>query len=668
MRKVEAGLTLLGCTAIEDKLQTGVPRAIADLSRGGIKVWVLTGDKEETAINIGFACSLLTTEMEQVVINLSTHPTLADIKKELAAAAKKAMPSARAREAAARGGAIHHAGSAGGSAGGDGGGGGGGAEWSLVIDGEALELALAPEEGCAAELLALGNACVAVVCCRVSPAQKAEIVNLVRAGVADSRCLSIGDGANDVAMIQAAHIGVGISGQEGLQAVNASDYAIAQFRFLKRLVLVHGRWNYRRLAKLVCYMFYKNIMLVLAQWCFTFFNANSGQKFYLEFGTQLYNLCLTAIPVLVLGVLDQDLPAAVVETQPETYRPGLLNMHFSDRIFWGWMGATVIDAAVIFGSAFAVYHGGGMHGDDLGMWQLGALVFTMVVVVANTRLAWHVYIFQAIQPVFFIGSVVLWFGIAASVSRLVNGLGGLGAGFLQSWDWYFVFPTLMARPAFWYSLALCTVVTNASYFWSKGYKRAFGARLYHGTFVVVIGPLLAPSHPQLLAHMWHALLFTSHPFTQVLQEIVKMQGADAAAYIEDQRHASVRNTSSFGSVDGHHSPDGVTNPVRIEIREVSDSRGEAASEELKRKKRVIRSTSLCYDEKSHMAESFLTTSQGGTSYRAPLRAGTGSDKEMNLSLAGIVQRSDTSALPQRLVVTAPPAIGAQASIALGSPV
>ena len=94
-------------------------------------------------------------------------------------------------------------------------------------------------------LLKIGTLCQAVICCRVSPKQKALVVKLVKDGIG-ALTLAIGDGANDVSMIQAAHVGVGISGEEGLQAANSSDYAIAQFRFLKRLLLVHGHWSYHR--------------------------------------------------------------------------------------------------------------------------------------------------------------------------------------------------------------------------------------------------------------------------------------------------------------------------------------------------------------------------------------------------------------------------------------
>lgn len=123
--------------------------------------------------------------------------------------------------------------------------------------------------------------CKAVICCRVSPLQKALVVKLVKKNQ-KSILLAIGDGANDVSMIQAAHVGVGISGVEGLQAARSADIAISQFRFLKKLLLVHGAWSYQRLSKLILCTFdtlsfiddmlihladsfYKNIVLYMTQ-------------------------------------------------------------------------------------------------------------------------------------------------------------------------------------------------------------------------------------------------------------------------------------------------------------------------------------------------------------------------------------------------------------------
>jgi phospholipid-translocating ATPase len=141
-------------------------------------------------------------------------------------------------------------------------------EFAMVIDGASLKFAL--EYPCKPLLLELGCRCKAVLCCRVSPLQKALVVKLVREGLG-AMCLAIGDGANDVSMIQEADIGIGISGKEGLQAVMASDYAISQFRFLSKLLLVHGRWAYIRSSELVLNYFYKNIAWLLIIFWYQFY-------------------------------------------------------------------------------------------------------------------------------------------------------------------------------------------------------------------------------------------------------------------------------------------------------------------------------------------------------------------------------------------------------------
>ena len=234
---IERDLTLLGGTAIEDRLQDGVPDTIALLADAGIKLWVLTGDKVETAINIGFSCNLLSNEMDLIVLKpeddtaeaaeaeLDKHLKTFNItgsNEELKAARKNHQPP----------GPTH----------------------AIVIDGDALKLVL--EERIRQKFLLLCKQCKSVLCCRVSPSQKAAVVEMVKQGL-DVMTLSIGDGANDVAMIQEADVGVGIAGEEGRQAVMSSDYAIGQFRFLQRLILVHGRWSYRRLAETIANFFYK---------------------------------------------------------------------------------------------------------------------------------------------------------------------------------------------------------------------------------------------------------------------------------------------------------------------------------------------------------------------------------------------------------------------------
>jgi phospholipid-translocating ATPase len=233
--EIEQNMLLMGGTAIEDRLQEGVPETIAELAKSGIKLWVLTGDKTETAINIGFACNLLTTDMELLILRSSNRVDTAQLLQDTLDKLNKEESAAVAQDK----------------------------KYALVIDGTTLKYAL--ENATRDKVLALGMRCASVICCRVSPKQKAQVVNLVKKGL-KVMTLAIGDGANDVSMIQEANVGIGISGVEGRQAVMASDYAIAQFRFLRKLLLVHGRWSYLRTAEMIMGFFFKNIV-----WTFVLF-------------------------------------------------------------------------------------------------------------------------------------------------------------------------------------------------------------------------------------------------------------------------------------------------------------------------------------------------------------------------------------------------------------
>ena len=234
---IEQDLMLIGGTAIEDRLQDSVPDTISLLADAGIKLWVLTGDKVETAINIGYSCNLLNNDMELIVFNVpESQPQqaaeeldrhlqkfgLTGSDEELLAARKDHAPPPPTH--------------------------------AVVIDGDSLKLMLSDE--LKQKFLLLCKQCRSVLCCRVSPAQKADVVKLVKNGL-NIMALSIGDGANDVTMIQEADVGVGIAGEEGRQAAMSSDYAIGQFRFLQRLILVHGRYSYRRMGETIANFFYK---------------------------------------------------------------------------------------------------------------------------------------------------------------------------------------------------------------------------------------------------------------------------------------------------------------------------------------------------------------------------------------------------------------------------
>ena len=231
---IEHDFFLLGATAIEDRLQDGVPETIHTLQQANIKVWVLTGDRQETAINIGMSCKLLSEDMMLLIVNEdSAAATRDNLQKKIDAIRTQGDGTIESETLA------------------------------LVIDGKSLTYAL--EKDMEKLFHDLAVMCKAVICCRVSPLQKALVVKVVKKYQKESILLAIGDGANDVSMIQAAHIGVGISGVEGLQAARSADVAIAQFRYLRKLLLVHGAWSYQRVSKTILFSFYKNIALYMTQ-------------------------------------------------------------------------------------------------------------------------------------------------------------------------------------------------------------------------------------------------------------------------------------------------------------------------------------------------------------------------------------------------------------------
>ncbi|XP_063259194.1 phospholipid-transporting ATPase IK isoform X1 [Prinia subflava] len=336
--EMEQNLQLLGATAIEDKLQEGVPETIQLLKLGNIKVWVLTGDKQETAMNIGYACRLLTDDMEILEEKEVSEILQAywDSNNNLSGSGDAPCRHRLSQQCPE---APCH-------------------KRAIIISGDFLDKILhtgevqkekkgwpwrwlccdraeaSQDQGGLVEkaFVDLATSCQAVICCRVTPKQKALMVQLVKKHK-KAITLAIGDGANDVNMIKTADIGVGISGLEGLQAVQCSDYALAQFSFLQRLLLVHGRWNYLRICKFLRYFFYKTFAGLLAQVWFAFHSGFTAQPLYEGWFIALYNIFYTAYPVLSVGLLEQDVSAKKSLEFPELYVVGQQDELFNYRVF-----------------------------------------------------------------------------------------------------------------------------------------------------------------------------------------------------------------------------------------------------------------------------------------------------------------------------------------------
>ncbi|KAH9819407.1 putative phospholipid-transporting ATPase DNF3 [Teratosphaeria destructans] len=348
---IEQGLDLLGASAIEDRLQSGVSETIDKLRRANMKIWMLTGDKRETAINIAHAARICKPESEVWTLDV----TKGDLSAQL---------SETASEILMEHGRHHHT--------------------VLVIDGHTLA-AVEGDAPLKQKFYSLISYVDSVICCRASPSQKAGIVKAIRARIPSALTLAIGDGANDIAMIQSAHVGVGISGKEGLQAARVADYSIAQFRFLQRLLLVHGRWNYVRTAKFVLWTFWKEMFFYMMQALYQNRNGYTGASLYENWSLTVLNTLFTSLCVIVPGILEQDLKAETLLAIPELYVYGQRNMGLNLPKYIAWMVLATVEGMIVWWVSYAAFGVFNVMGDN-GVFALGDLCFSLGIVWTNYKL------------------------------------------------------------------------------------------------------------------------------------------------------------------------------------------------------------------------------------------------------------------------------------------
>uniref|UniRef100_A0A8C6DRX8 Phospholipid-transporting ATPase n=1 Tax=Moschus moschiferus TaxID=68415 RepID=A0A8C6DRX8_MOSMO len=338
---LETNLHLLGATGIEDRLQDGVPETIAKLRHAGLQIWVLTGDKQETAVNIAHACKLLDHDEEVITLNAESQEACEALLDQCLRYMQSRSPQRTAGSLSVGFTRLcpHSEAIASGP--------------SLVIDGRSLAYAL--QKNLEDKFLFLAKQCRSVLCCRSTPLQKSMVVKLVRSKL-KAMTLAIGDGANDVSMIQVADVGVGISGQEGMQAVMASDFAVPKFRYLERLLIVHGHWCYSRLANMVLYFFYKNTMFVGLLFWFQFYCGFSASTMIDQWYLIFFNLLFSSLPQLVTGVLDKDVPADVLLAEPQLYQSGQNMEEYRPRTFWLNMADAAFQSLVCFFIPYLAYY------------------------------------------------------------------------------------------------------------------------------------------------------------------------------------------------------------------------------------------------------------------------------------------------------------------------
>jgi magnesium-transporting ATPase (P-type) len=438
--EIEKDLKLLGATAIEDRLQDKVPETIDYILQSGIRFWLLTGDKQETAINIGTSSKLLSKDFNMMILNATTenecdqkldnfiktlkennswgvdHTPEENInkgwKKFLKHFKRKKSPMTETGEEAKRLEKIWE-------------------KNALIVDGGTLSFIFGstteaeeeaqnkkqnkvapikseddkkkdenkdgnqPNRGSTfrydqnvmtsmqRKFLEIGTRCHSVICCRVTPIQKARVVKLVKIHLRKTT-LAIGDGANDVSMIKAADVGIGIMGKEGAQAVKASDYAFKEFKFLKRLIFIHGHYNYIRITKILLYSFYKNIVLIIPQLICGFYTYWSGSIIYEEMFLTAYNVLLTSIPGPILACIERDLPTSAIYSNPKIYLETLKGKYWNVKLFLHWFLIAIYQGIMSFYMAYFTICDSILKGNGksyvTGYWSQSYIIETVVLI------------------------------------------------------------------------------------------------------------------------------------------------------------------------------------------------------------------------------------------------------------------------------------------------
>lgn len=402
--KIESHLQWIGCTAIEDRLQDGVPECIHNMILAGIKVWMLTGDKLETAENIGKSCQLLTPDMTcYTITGVSPHGSPMDTPADTPAQTPASTPTHKKGNLTTSGNTEKED-----------------AEsiikqqidmipskpegpYAVIVTGTALLSIIHtnhkdPNKPVMTPLLQefidkTKNAS-SVIACRVSPSQKASIVNSIRYTLKSHPItLAIGDGANDVNMIQSAHVGIGIMGKEGVQAVNNSDFAIGQFRFLNQLILVYGKDVYRRVCVMILYSFYKNISLVLTLFFFNFYNGQSGTTFYESLMKLTWNFFL-ALPIIAFGCQDYYVSPQTSIEHPQLYKFGIKNMGLNTSVLLQWIIQSIIHAVIpFFVGVYIIETAWGTNGEMDGLTFYGTGIFTSLFMIMNFKVYTYIYLY-----------------------------------------------------------------------------------------------------------------------------------------------------------------------------------------------------------------------------------------------------------------------------------
>jgi len=402
----EEGQTLIGITAIEDKLQNEVPETIEMLREAGIKIWMVTGDLMNTAIKIAKTTKLVSNDGPLI------HLTSRTIDTDVPTVLKEVLEYVNSIDK----------------------------PFYLVIDGSS-PLTSEYLNQYVNDFGVLASKAKCVICARTMPKQKALYVESIkRMGFTT---MSIGDGGNDVTMLRTAHIGIGIAGKEGRQAAIASDFAINRFSFVKRLVLIHGRYAFYRTSWLTQFCFYKSILLALLQVMYMLYNGFSAVSFFADFNLMSYNAIFTLLPVLFF-LLDKDVDEVTVYLHPYIYCDTRTGAFLNIRTVFWWIVRSIFQALVIVGINHIVFTSDFMDpldGTPSNLAEVQQVTYSSLILIVLITTTFDTQNFTSLNFIFIWGNWVLYH----IITTIANGMYKLSI----TREVYLVMWRLLSSPNMW---------------------------------------------------------------------------------------------------------------------------------------------------------------------------------------------------------------------------
>ncbi|KAL7719530.1 Phospholipid-transporting ATPase [Entamoeba marina] len=433
-KELEVDLKLLGATAIEDQLQEGVPETVQALREAGMKVWVITGDKMETAISVGFSCKLFTTDHELIKFNCQTE-TEFDEKLKTAIEYCKTVKQ----------------------------------PLGIIINANNVDMCIKNSKLFAP----LAEQAESMICCRVTPIQKANITTWVKK-MTNKKCLTIGDGANDVPMINRGDVGVGIYGKEGNQAAITSDYAIRRFKHLKKLVLYYGRNSLYRNSTLIKMCFYKNSAFFLMDVWYAFISNFSCQILYDDWIMTCFNIIFTSFPPLAIALFDFDLSWETITKNPSCHRESLKSRDYNILSYVSWYFYGVLQSLLFFLVFYYL-----IIPSDVTTYDGKVNGFTYSFVTVTTYSILSILITMVIHTrrycLFLILSYAFSFIAYFFTYAVIMFVPGLSVYNLSHWGWLMV----LQQPSFYLLCVIAVVVSSLPQIVTIFYRRLINPYNYH---------------------------------------------------------------------------------------------------------------------------------------------------------------------------------------------